>query len=195
MFAQVISPLIRGYKFQKNPIEFFDDVQRRYGDLAKLSFPGKKIVFAFHPRHAEHVLKSAKDRYGKNRDVLHAILDLSGDTGLIQMTDEEAVKLRGAVMPLFRRPFLDEIPKYVASVCDELFADLDEAARLELPVDLRPFLTRLVLDVAGFVVLGVPRLEKSLAMHASFSRLNYLAGLRLRSPLHGTRGGKRREAK
>ncbi|NET26497.1 hypothetical protein [Okeania sp. SIO1I7] len=53
-------------QLQHQPIEYFGQMWQKYGDLVHLPImPGFTLHLVSHPDHAEHILSSHQERYGK----------------------------------------------------------------------------------------------------------------------------------
>src|SRR4051794_35864524 len=73
------------WEFKKDPIALMAELQRAHGDSYQLSLGHKRLIFCFHPDHAEHVLRIRADRYVKSRLIFDKITPLTGKKGLVQL--------------------------------------------------------------------------------------------------------------
>lgn len=58
--------LLQMSQLQQKPIEFLEEMWQNYGDLVRLPImPGFSLNIVYHPDHAEHILSSHQENYGK----------------------------------------------------------------------------------------------------------------------------------
>ncbi len=168
--------------FQKNPYLFFDQVKPN--DLSHIKYLNmgfKNFYFCYHPDHAKYILQDNKDNYPKSDLVLKKILPLSGPTGLIQLKDKKAKPVRQSSGHLMHPDRAKRLSEYVSSFVEEEFDRLDQAARIGAVVDLKDFLTQLVLRTAGIFILNKDVQGQADDLNEAFVELNRMAGESLRS--------------
>lgn len=168
--------------FQKDPYRFFD--------LAKPDDPSKiqrlrlgmtTFNLCYHPDQAKHILEDNKDNYPKSSLVLKKILPLSGPTGLIQLNDQDAKTVRQSAGVLMHPEKALRLSEYVQGFVREEFERLDKAAASGEAVDLKTFLTQLVLRTAGVFILDHDVKTHADELNHAFVELNRMAGESLRS--------------
>lgn len=182
MIALRENPLSLLFEFQKNPYYFFDQIKPRDSRQIKKVYLGpRRFYFCYHPDHAKHILQENKTNYPKSSLVLKKILPLSGPSGLIQLNDNEALPVRKASGRLMCPNNAIRLGKFVESFVKEIFADLDRSAAINEAVDLKPFLTQLILRTAGVFILDEDIQSKAEKLNQAFVELNRMAGESLRS--------------
>ena len=170
------------FSFQKNPYFFFDQVKpENTHKIKRLRLGIKDFYFCYHPDHAKHILEDNKDNYPKSDLVLKKILPLSGPTGLIQLSDKEARAVRQSAGVLMHPDKAQRLSEFVEEFVKEEFQNFDNAAKEKRVVDLKPFLTELVLRTAGVFILNEDVGAKADKLNTAFVELNRMAGESLRS--------------
>lgn len=176
------NPLSLLFAFQKNPYYFFDQMKPDDSrQIKKLYLGPRRFYFCYHPDHAKHILQDNKTNYPKSSLVLSKILPLSGPSGLIQLNDREALPVRKSSGRLMCPHSANRIGKFVEGFVQEKYADFDKAADTNETVDLKPFLTQLVLRTAGIFILDEDIQSKAEKLNQAFVELNRMAGESLRS--------------
>lgn len=168
--------------FQKDPYFFFDQVKpKNTQKIKKLRLGIKDFYFCYHPDRAKHILQDNKENYPKSSLVLRKILHLSGSKGLIQLSDREAKAVRQSAGTLMHPEKAEKLSEYVEGFVSEEFQKLDLAASGKSIVDLKPFLTQLVLRTAGIFILNHDVQSNAEKLNGAFVKLNRMAGESLRS--------------
>jgi len=179
--------------FQKNPYLFFDQVMpENTRQVRRLRMGTKNFYFCYHPDQAKHVLEDNKDNYPKSSLVLKKILPLSGPTGLIQLNDQDAKGVRQAAGYLMHPERALRLSKFVEGFVSEEFENFDLAAKNNEVIDLKPFLTRLVLRTAGVFILDRDIQSQADQLNEAFVELNRMAGESLRSLIPAPNSFKRK---
>jgi cytochrome P450 len=176
------NPLSLLFSFQNDPYFFFDRVKpKNTHKIKKLRLGIKDFYFCYHPDHAKHILHDNKENYPKSSLVLKKILPLSGPKGLIQLSDKDAKAVRQSAGTLMHPEKAERLSEYVEGFVREEFEKLDLAAAENSVVDLKPFLTQLVLRTAGVFILNHDVQSNAEKLNHSFVELNRMAGESLRS--------------
>jgi len=170
------------FSFQKSPYLFFDKVKPKDKlEIKKIRLGFKKFYFCYHPAQAKHILEDKKENYSKSSLVLKKILPLSGPKGLIQLSDQDAKVVRQIAGHLMHPDLTQRLSRYVESFIAEEFENFDLAAKNGDAIDLKPFLTQLVLRTAGIFILGEDIKFQAQKLNHAFVELNRMAGESLRS--------------
>ena len=176
------NPLSLLFAFQKNPYYFFDQMKPDDCRQIKRVYLGpRRFYFCYHPDHAKHILQDNKANFPKSSLVLNKILPLSGPSGLIQLNDKEALPVRKSSGRLMCPHNAQRLGKFVGSFVEEKYTEFDKAATTNEAVDLKPFLTQLVLRTAGIFILDQDIQSKAEKLNQAFVELNRMAGESLRS--------------
>lgn len=184
MFATLAqgNPLSLLFSFQRNPYFFFDQVKpKNTHKIKRLRLGVKDFYFCYHPDHAKHILEDNKENYPKSDLVLKKILPLSGPKGLIQLNDEDAKAVRQSAGVLMHPKKAQRLSEFVERFVKEEFHTLDKVAEDNSVVDLKPFLTQLVLRTAGVFILNEDVGARAEKLNNAFVELNRMAGESLRS--------------
>lgn len=170
------------FQFQNNPYEFFEQVKPcNDSEIRHLRLGFKNFYFCYHPDQVKYILQDNKENFPKSSLVLKKILPLSGPTGLIQLNDKEAKVVRQIAGQLMHPEKAQRLSEYVEGFVNEEFNHLDLAARNNYAIDLKPFLTQLVLRTAGIFILNQDVQAQASQLNHAFVELNRMAGESLRS--------------
>lgn len=176
------NPIGKLLAFQNDPYGFFD--RHKPEDTTKpvaLNMGFRRFFFSYDPRHAQHILQDQRQKYDKSSLVLKKIKSLSGPQGLIQLTGEDATRVRQTSAKLMNNEGMDRLVQKVDGFVREIFPVIDQAIERNEAVDLVPHLTRIVLRTAGVFVLNHDLISESDKLNSSFVDLNRRAGESLRS--------------
>ena len=88
-------------KFQRDPLKFFAETQRDYGDIAKFSFGPQQVYLVSHPDWIEDVLVTSAKKFQKGV-ALQRAKRLLGE-GLLTSEGQAHLKQRRTIQPLFHR--------------------------------------------------------------------------------------------
>jgi cytochrome P450 len=131
------------YRPGRNPLEFFEDLARTYGDLAHVRLGGEHVFVVSDPRAIKDVLMTHNQNFTKSRG-LERTKRLLGQ-GLL--TSEGAVHLRQRrlMQPAFHR---ERVAKYAATMVD--YADRTRQRWADgAALDMSQEMNRLTLSVVG----------------------------------------------
>jgi cytochrome P450 len=87
--------------FRRNPLKFFADTQRTYGDIARFTFGPQEIFLVSHPDWIEDVLVTSAKKFQKGV-ALQRAKRLLGE-GLLTSEGKQHLKQRRTIQPLFHR--------------------------------------------------------------------------------------------
>jgi cytochrome P450 len=88
-------------KFRRDPLKFFADTQREYGDIARFSFGPQQVYLVSHPDWIEDVLVTSAKKFHKGV-ALQRAKRLLGE-GLLTAEGQAHLKQRRTIQPLFHR--------------------------------------------------------------------------------------------
>ena len=88
-------------QFRRNPLKFFADTQRTYGDIAQFSIGPQRVYLVSHPDWIEDVLVTSAKRFHKGV-ALQRAKKLLGE-GLLTSEAKQHLKQRRTIQPLFHR--------------------------------------------------------------------------------------------
>ncbi len=102
--------------FRRDPLNFFVDTQRSYGDIAKFSFGPQQVFLVSHPDWIEDVLVTSAKKFQKGV-ALQRAKRLLGE-GLLTSEGKHHLKQRRTIQPLFHRQhvqrFADAMVKHAS---------------------------------------------------------------------------------
>src|SRR4051812_21239630 len=87
--------------FRRDPLKFFADTQRTYGDFAGFSFGPQQVYLVSHPDWIEDVLVTSAKKFQKGV-ALQRAKRLLGE-GLLTAEGKQHLKQRRTIQPLFHR--------------------------------------------------------------------------------------------
>jgi cytochrome P450 len=88
-------------KFRRDPLKFFTETQRTYGDLARFTFGPQQIFLVSHPDWIEDILVNSAKKFQKGV-ALQRAKRLLGE-GLLTSEGKAHLKQRRTIQPLFHR--------------------------------------------------------------------------------------------
>jgi cytochrome P450 len=88
-------------QFRRNPLKFFVDTQRTYGDIAQFSIGPQRLYLVSHPDWIEDVLVTSAKKFQKGV-ALQRAKRLLGE-GLLTSEGKQHLKQRRTIQPLFHR--------------------------------------------------------------------------------------------
>jgi cytochrome P450 len=88
-------------KFRRDPLAFFTETQRAYGDIARLTFGPQEILLVSHPDWIEDVLVTSAKKFQKGV-ALQRAKRLLGE-GLLTSEGQAHLRQRRTIQPLFHR--------------------------------------------------------------------------------------------
>ncbi len=89
------------WAFRKDPLVFFTDTARNYGDIAGFKFGPQKVYLVSRPEWIEDVLVKSAGKFGKGIALERAKVLLGN--GLLTAAGQEHLKHRRMIQPLFHR--------------------------------------------------------------------------------------------
>ena len=87
--------------FRRDPLKFFSDIQRQYGDIARFNFGPQQIYLVSHPEWIEDVLVTSAKKFQKGVALQRAKRILG--EGLLTSEGQTHLKQRRTMQPLFHR--------------------------------------------------------------------------------------------
>ena len=130
----------------RDPIAFFLDTRRTYGDIFRYRFGPRTVYFVAHPDAVKHVLQDNYTNYRKHT-AYDKIRPLVGE-GLLTSEGESWLKNRRLAQPVFHR---QRIGTFAEMMTEETLLMMERWRRFEPqePFDLLPEMMRLTLTVVG----------------------------------------------
>jgi len=128
-------------KFRRDPLTFFTETQRTYGDIAKFSFGPQQVFLISHPDWIEDVLVTSAKKFSKGI-ALQRAKRLLGE-GLLTSEGQDHLRQRRTIQPMFHRQqvqrFADAMVKHAVRWRDSITPNTtidvtDEMAALTLAI-------------------------------------------------------------
>ena len=88
-------------RFRRDPLKFFSETQREFGDIARFSFGPQQVYLVSHPEWIEDVLVTSAKKFQKGV-ALQRAKRLLGE-GLLTAEGQAHLKQRRTIQPLFHR--------------------------------------------------------------------------------------------
>ena len=129
------------FKFRRDPLTFFTDIQRSFGDFARFSLAGQEICLVSHPDWIEDILITSARKFHKGV-ALQRAKRLLGE-GLLTSEGKQHLKQRRTIQPLFHRQqvqqFADSMVRHAVrwrdSIADRATIDMtNEMGALTLAI-------------------------------------------------------------
>jgi cytochrome P450 family 135 len=149
--------LVQGFRYARDPIGFYSDLQRRYGNVFHVSFPYfKRIVYVADPEVVKRVFTAdpAQFRAGEaNATVLEPAV---GPSSVLTLDGAEHIRQRKVLLPPFHG---ERVKRYGETMRDAIERDLAEWPA-DRPFSLRPHMQRVTLEVILKAVFGIRGSER-----------------------------------
>ncbi|MDP2319073.1 MAG: cytochrome P450 [Acidobacteriota bacterium] len=112
------------WAFRRDPLAFFTDTARTYGDIAGFKFGPQKVYLVSRPEWIEDILVKSAGKFGKGIALERAKVLLGN--GLLTAAGQEHLKHRRMIQPLFHRQhvqgFADTFVRHAARWRDQVTA-------------------------------------------------------------------------
>jgi cytochrome P450 len=130
-------------KFRRDPLKFFAETQRQYGDIATFNFGPQQVYLVSHPDWIEDVLVTSAKKFQKGV-ALQRAKRLLGE-GLLTSEGQAHLRQRRTIQPLFHRQqvqrFADAMVKHGLRWRESVTADA--------PIDMTGAMAALTLAIVG----------------------------------------------
>jgi len=131
------------YRPGRNPLQFFSDLAREYGDLAYLRMGGEHLFIASDPSVIKDVLVTHNQNFHKSRG-LERMKILLGE-GLLTSEDAVHLRQRRLMQPAFHRDRVAAYASTMVSYADRVRSGWGEGATLDVAREM----SRLTLLIVG----------------------------------------------
>lgn len=174
--------LLKLPSLQKTPIEYLGALHREYGDLVRLPImPGLALYSAIHPEHAEHILSTHQNRYGKPNFFLKPMGLVQGQ-GLFTSEGELWQNHRRLMQPAFQQKKLVYIHTVMLQCVQSLIREW-EAKPEGAVIDIAAEMTRLTLKIVSLALFSVDISQASDALGQALRTALEYVYFRLNTPL------------
>ena len=130
-------------KFRRDPLKFFADTQRTYGDIARFTLGPQPVYLVSHPEWIEDVLVNSAKKFHKGV-ALQRAKRLLGE-GLLTAEGKAHLKQRRTIQPLFHRQqvqrFADAMVRHAVRWRESIVADTT--------IDMTHHMAALTLAIVG----------------------------------------------
>jgi len=137
------------YRPGRNPLEFFTNIARTYGDLAAYRMGGEQIFFVNSPHYVRDILVTHNRNFTKGRG-LQRSKRLLGE-GLLTSEDPMHLRQRRLMQPAFHRERIAGYGETMVAHADRMRQEWRDGA----PLDISQEMMRLTLSIAGKTLFGV----------------------------------------
>lgn len=144
------------------PLDFFIEMQKRYGDIYPFQFPGAVTYHAVsHPDHIRQVLVTQQDKFIKDRtysDTQRGLRRFLGD-GLLTSEGSYWKKQRKLVAPAFHHQRIARYAETFVDITDMHTADWQDGQQLDMNDEMRA----ITLNIVSQALIGT-RFEEDLRL-------------------------------
>ena len=137
------------YRPTRNPLEFFTNVQRTFGDIATYQMAGERIYLVSDPHLIKDILVTQNRNFVKSRGLERAKRLLG--QGLLTSEDPLHLRQRRLMQPAFHR---ERIADYGGTMVD-YGTGMRDAWQEGAVLDIAQEMTRLTLSIAGKTLFGL----------------------------------------
>lgn len=148
-------PVLRGlpglgvaWQLHRNPLQFFSETIKRYGDRVEIQVLGRRVLLLANPFDVNHVLIANADDFGRSTEV-KSLRPVFGD-GIYSSEGEHWRKQRKAIQPAFHH---DRITKHTSTMVERMTARSSKW-RDGQPLDVFMEMTGFTTDVICEVIFG-----------------------------------------
>lgn len=138
----------------RDPLRFFMNLTKEYGDIVQYRATGEKAYFINHPDYIQHVLSSNWKNYNKdtylNKHQLKALLG----NGVITSESPVWEEQRRRLQPFFHRRHLGKFTEMMQDALDERLAEWEPYAKSGEPLNIAGEMMRLTLNIVTRSLLG-----------------------------------------
>lgn len=129
--------------FRRDPLKFFADTQRAYGDIARFTFGPQEVFLVSHPDWIEDVLVTSAKKFQKGV-ALQRAKRLLGE-GLLTSEGKLHLKQRRTIQPLFHR---EQVQRFAASMTANA-ARWRDSVVADRTIDMTSEMAALTLAIVG----------------------------------------------
>lgn len=137
---------------RKDPLRFFVDSARQYGDIVSMRFGFRRVYLISHPDHVKHVLQDHHRAYGKNPTAAR-VRPLFGDS-LTTIDGEGWRRQRQLLRPVFQPSRLMPFVPIVTAATAAMLERWQRIAENGEPLDLQREMTDLTRAIILRVLFG-----------------------------------------
>jgi cytochrome P450 len=138
---------------RRDPIGFFLEAHRRYGDVVGLRLFLARGFFLAHPEHVKHVLQDHHTQYDKQTVDFRMLRPVLGN-GLLTSDGATWLRQRRLMQPAFHRRQILSLGAVMVAEAEATAQRWAEAARTQAPVDVAADMGRLALAVVTQALFG-----------------------------------------
>jgi cytochrome P450 len=137
---------------RRDPLGFFMDCTRRYGDLVDIRFPPFRNFLVTHPRDVEHVLQTNHRNYWKGT-VMGRLKRITGD-GLVFSDGALWRRQRQLAQPAFHRDRIAAMGDMMTATTAHMLDRWQAQAATGQPFDIAPEMSGLTLEIVAQALFG-----------------------------------------
>lgn len=173
--------LLKLYRdFQKNPLEGYTSLRRQFGFTAGI-YGARSVVFAFHPKDIEYVLKTNHKNYTKSDSYkeLHPLLGQGLVTSEGELWRRQRLLVAKEFHPESIKNFLPVMQKYTEQMLEAWAVKAEQAEYF----DLYEHMMSLTFQIAGTTLFGEDLGENADMVRDALADMTELAIKRILRPL------------
>ncbi len=167
-------------QFNRQPIEFIEQLQRNYGDVASIRLAHKRFHFIFNANDIQTILSQRKHNYCKSRLIFNKIQAVTGKEGLVQLNGALGSLTRKTTNPLFYKTSLDSYLPILEHYTNKLCEQLSHTTA----IDIHPLMVSYALNSAIQIITGNNNQQLTEMLAHSFIELNRICGQLIRQPIN-----------
>ncbi|MCY1015654.1 cytochrome P450 [Pyxidicoccus sp. MSG2] len=163
---------------RRNPLAFFPEQVREYGDVVRIRVGPMHVTLLAHPDLVRHVLQDNARNYNKQTRGFAVIRELLGQ-GLVTSEGDFWLRQRRLAQPAFHRQRLAGFASTMVDATADLARALEPRIASGQPFDVAEDLTHLTLRIAGLTLFGTEVGDESRAVGDALGRVQTFANSRL----------------
>src|SRR5262249_48950921 len=113
----------------RNPLQFFSNLQRTYGNLVRVRMAGEHLFLVNEPRHVHDILTTHQSKFRKGRGLDRAKRLLG--QGLLTSEGEAHLRRRRMIQPAFHRDRIASYASVMTAYADRIRSGWEDGATID----------------------------------------------------------------
>jgi len=173
-------PLIGNvFEYLKSPLDFYFDIKKKYGDIARYKIAHLEEVVIFHPRDIKRVLSDNADNYDKS-SAYRYLREVLGN-GMLTADYNDWEWRRKLAAPAFTKQMLHDYGVQMVSIIDNYADRWSEKFVAGQEFSLYREMNQLALEIAGVTMFGSRLIRYSEALSEDLTGIMILLEKRITS--------------
>ncbi len=142
-------------ELRRNPLQFFLNLSREYGDVAQFRAGFWPAYLVNHPDYIQHVLRDSNRVYSKDTFAYTMTTAVFGESSLFISEGAFWQRIRRLSQPAFHRERIDAIGTLVTDLTLKRLAGWADRVKSKQPINVEEEMMELTLDIVGRALFSV----------------------------------------